>query len=54
MRSEREIREKIEEHMDKLRVIKHDPCVDAGEHGETLGIIDALLWVLKDNSGMPI
>lgn len=54
MKSENEIREKISEYMDKLWDMKHDPGMDAGEVGAFYGIIDALLWVIGDESGAPI
>lgn len=49
LKSENEIREKISWYMDKLC-----PCMDAGEVGTFYGIIDALLWVIGDESGAPI
>lgn len=54
MRSENEIREKIGKYMDSLWALQHDPCVDAGEVGKAYGVIDALLWVIGDESGAPI
>ena len=54
MKSEREIREKIEEYMDKLSALKRNSFVIGG--GDTSheyeGFIDALLWVIGDNSGL--
>jgi hypothetical protein len=57
MKSENEIREKIEEYMDKLSAHKHNSFVIGGDKetvGEYYGIIDALLWVIGDRSGAPI
>ena len=48
MRSENEIREKIEEWMDRLREHKgENKLLDENMYG----IIDALLWVIEDESG---
>lgn len=51
MRSEREIREKIEEWMDRMREHKgENRLLDENIYG----IIDALLWLVDDESGKPI
>lgn len=50
MRSEREIREKISEYIDKTSGV----CMTALERQNRYGIIDALLWVIEDRSGKPI
>lgn len=53
MKSENEIREKISEYMDRLSADRK-----AGRETYTrdlyCGIIDALLWVIGDDSGAPI
>lgn len=49
MRIEREIREKIEEYMNRL----HQPMTSLEREG-IYGIIDALLWVIGDESGKAI
>ena len=56
MRSEREIREKIEQYMEKLSYMKrHNLNVHDGHYRyEVYGIIDTLLWMLGDESGKEI
>ena len=49
MKSEQEIQDKISEMMDKLRSIK-----DKAQHEALCNNIDALLWVIGDESGKPI
>lgn len=49
MRTENEIREKITQKMDELYAVKTDI-----ERQDLYGIIDALLWVIEDESGEPI
>lgn len=53
MKTEREIMEKIDEYMDKLSALKRNSFVIGGgqDAQEYAGFIDALLWVLGDNSG---
>lgn len=65
MKSENEIRAKIEEYMDKLTVLRRTP-VDSTNNdalqytiwreniGIHYGVIDALLWIIGDESGAPI
>ncbi len=65
MKFENEIREKITEYMDRLAALRRMP-VDATNNdalqytiwreniGEYHGIIDALLWVIGDESGVQI
>lgn len=50
MRSEREIREKIDEYMS----IVHDLPWWEEEKEYRMCVIDALLWVIGDRSGKPI
>lgn len=55
MRTESEIRAKIDKFMNKLNSIKeHNPDFNIAEKGEIYGIIDALLWVIGDESGKRI
>lgn len=54
MRTEREIHDMIDKYMEKLRDAKLDPLFDDEEFGEIYGIIDALLWVIGDESGKEI
>lgn len=49
MRTENEIREKITQKMDELNKVKTEI-----ERQDLYGIIDALLWVIEDESGAPI
>ena len=53
MKTEREIREKIEEYMDRLTALKRNGFVIGGgdDAREYEGFIDALLWVVGDNGG---
>lgn len=50
MKSEREIRDKIEEYMDKI----HGMPWWEEEREYYCMVIDALLWVVDDESGKPI
>lgn len=54
MKSEREIRNKIDEYMEKLNQVKHDNTADSNKEEEICCIIDALLWVIGDESGKAI
>lgn len=61
MRSENEIRAKIEEYMGKLSAIRPELYAVGREQTEMekkcelyYGIIDALLWIIGDESGAPI
>ena len=65
MKSENEIRAKIEEYMGKLAELRRTPVAatnnDALQYtiwreniGIHHGVIDALLWVIGDKSGAPI
>lgn len=54
MKSEREIRDKLDELFEKLDKIRH---LDGNNEPEYEGVccnIDALLWVIGDRSGKPI
>ena len=50
MRTETEIIHKIDEYMNKLVDLRHED----EEAANCYGIIDALLWVIGDESGAPI
>lgn len=53
MKSEREIREKIDEYMEKIdHDVTNDEDIEKNE--KMCCIIDALLWVIGDTSGKPI
>ena len=54
MKTEREIREKIEEYMERLSGLKRNSFVIHGGDAarEYEGFIDALLWVIGDNGGL--
>ena len=54
MKTEREIREKISELMEKVKKSKRDGLAWTTETKEQYGAIDALLWVIGDNSGKAI
>lgn len=65
MRSENETRAKIEEYMDKLSALRRFPVSETNNDalqytiwreniGMLHGVIDALLWVIGDESGAPI
>ena len=53
MKTEREIREKIEQYMTRLSALKRNSFAIGGgpDALEYAGFIDALLWVIGDNSG---
>lgn len=63
MKTEKEIRKKIDELMDYNEALENDKCVNCyansyAEHDEMIeanyNIIDALLWVIGDKSGKSI
>lgn len=59
MKTEKEVHDKIHAYMskiDELRMLKlyHDSETLARKKEEYCNIIDALLWVVEDESGKPI
>lgn len=55
MRTEREIHDMIDKYMEQLSAAKHLNASDRRHRlGEIYGIIDALLWVIGDESGAEI
>ncbi len=49
MKTVNEIRQKIDQYMEKIAVMP-----EGAEKESYCNIIDALLWVIDDNSGKPI
>lgn len=54
MKSEREIRDKLDELFERLDKIRHSDGNDESEYEGVCCNIDALLWVIGDRSGKPI
>ena len=55
MKSENEIREKIDEYMDELSALKRQANASSQEWREDIvfhyAVIDSLLWIIGDRSG---